>query len=280
MDILAGLPINLNWWASWWGGLSIWFFGLWSLQCIQRNAVLADLGFCLGLTAFIIGCALYIEGDVLHRLLIMSMATIYALRLGYHFFVYRIYRKAEDHRYQTLRIKWEPHAQAYLFVYFQAQALAILALAFPLCLLMAKASSGWTIWEGMGGLLWIVAILGEAIADAQLEQFRSNPKNRGQTLQQGLWHYSRHPNYFFEGLHWCAYVPMGIGLPYGWLTIINPLLMVGTLLKVSGIPLAEAQALKNRGEGYRQYQQTTNALIPWPPRQQSTPKIYCIKKEK
>ena len=42
--------------------------------------------------------------------------------------------------------------------------------------------------------------------------------------------------------------------------------MIGALLKVSGIPMAEAQALASRGEDYREYQRTTNAFIPWFPK--------------
>ena len=259
-------PVDLYWWASWWGGLSLWFLGLWSLQRLWLNAVLADLGFCLGFIALIIGCTVHTKGDLTYRLLIMGMATVYALRLGYHLLIHRIYWKPEDGRYQTLRIKWKARAQSYFFVYFQLQALAILVFAFPLCFLMTNPQSSFTAWQGLGCLIWFVAVLGETIADSQLERFRADPRNRGRTFQQGLWQYSRHPNYFFEGLHWCAYIPMGIGLPYGWLTIINPLVMVWALLKVSGIPLAEAQALKTRSEEYQHYQKTTNAFIPWPPR--------------
>ena len=50
----------------------------------------------------------------------------------------------------------------------------------------------------------IIGIGGESVADAQLHRFRSQPTNAGRTCQQGLWNYSRHPNYFFERLHWFA----------------------------------------------------------------------------
>ena len=59
---------------------------------------------------------------------------------------------------------------------------------------------------------------------------------------------------------------MSIGLPEWWLTLLGPVVMIGALLKVSGIPLAEAQALASRGEEYRAYQRTTNAFIPWFPK--------------
>lgn len=59
---------------------------------------------------------------------------------------------------------------------------------------------------------------------------------------------------------------MTMGAP-GWLlTWVGPILMGALLLKVTGIPRTEAQALASRGEGYRNYQQTTNAFFPWFPK--------------
>jgi steroid 5-alpha reductase family enzyme len=38
------------------------------------------------------------------------------------------------------------------------------------------------------------------------------------------------------------------------------------LFRVTGIPYTERQALQSRGDAYREYQRTTSAFIPWPPR--------------
>lgn len=103
------------------------------------------------------------------------------------------------------------------------------------------------------------------MADRQLERFRANPENRGKVLRDGLWRYSRHPNYFFDVVHWCAYVPLAVGLSWAWLALAWPLFMMVSLLWVTGVPLAEAQALKTRGGAYRAYQRTTNRMIPWKP---------------
>jgi steroid 5-alpha reductase family enzyme len=109
-------------------------------------------------------------------------------------------------------------------------------------------------------------VTGEAVADRQLGQFRSKPWNRDRVCRDGLWYFSRHPNYFFEWLQWWSYVVMAIGIP-GWpLTWIGPVAMGWALVKVTGIPLVEAQALASRGEEYRIYQRTTNAFFPWLPK--------------
>ena len=81
----------------------------------------------------------------------------------------------------------------------------------------------------------------------------------------GLWRYSRHPNYFFEWLHWFAYVCLAVGSPLGWLAWSGPLLMYMFLRWISGIPWTEAQALRTRGDDYRAYQRDTPMLFPWFP---------------
>ena len=82
-------------------------------------------------------------------------------------------------------------------------------------------------------------------------------------MNMGLWRYSRHPNYFFESLVWWGFFIAALDSPYGWLTVICPLLMLHILLNVTGIPLTEKHSLETRGEAYRQYQRTTSRFIPW-----------------
>jgi len=113
-------------------------------------------------------------------------------------------------------------------------------------------------------LIWNVSVLGEGLADAQMECFRSHPANHGRVCTDGLWRYSRHPNYFFECLHWAAYVPLAIGAPYGWLSLLAPVVMALLLMKLSGLPMLEEEMIR-RKPGYRDYVRSTSALIPWPP---------------
>jgi steroid 5-alpha reductase family enzyme len=108
-------------------------------------------------------------------------------------------------------------------------------------------------------------LLGEGIADRQMERFRAAAANRGQVCRDGLWRYSRHPNYFFECVHWCAYVPLALGAPFGWVSLGAPLLMAWLLIRLSGVPLMEAE-MARRKPGYADYLRTTSMLIPWPPK--------------
>ncbi len=241
--------------------------GLWlGYRWVHRNAALADMGFCVGFGLVAMSFGLMTTGDVSHRLVVVTMATGYAVRLAVSIGANRILGVAEDQRYQSLRKKWGSQAELYFFTYFVGQAVAIAVLSIPLLVLMSNPDPAWTVWEVLGVVIWTLGVGGEAVADYQLNRFRQDPGKRGKTCRQGLWRYSRHPNYFFEGVHWCAYVVMSTGLPEWWLTLLGPVVMIGALLKVSGIPLAEAQAVASRGEAYREYQRTTNAFIPWFPK--------------
>ena len=232
----------------------------------HRNASLADVGFCAGFGLTAVGFALVTTGDLSHRLVVATMATVYAVRLASYLVTNRIHGAVEDQRYQSLRVQWGTRSGFYFFLYFVGQAVAIAVFSVPLLVLMSNPDPTWHAWEILGVVVWALGVGGEAVADTQLNRFRRDPGNRGKTCRQGLWRYSRHPNYFFEGVSWCAYVVMSIGLPDWWLTLVGPVVMIGALLKVTGIPLAEARAVASRGEDYREYQRTTNAFIPWFPK--------------
>jgi steroid 5-alpha reductase family enzyme len=121
-------------------------------------------------------------------------------------------------------------------------------------------------FELAGIALVAVSVLGESVADAQLRRHRLDPANRGRTCRSGLWRYSRHPNYFFEWLSWCGFALMALGAPWGGLGLLSPLVMLVLILKFTGIPPTEAQALASRGEDYARYQRTTSAFFPWFPK--------------
>jgi steroid 5-alpha reductase family enzyme len=174
--------------------------------------------------------------------------------------------KEEDGRYRKLRRDWGPHAQAGFFLFFQAQALADVVFSIPFLIAMRNAAPFPSAWDAAGLLVWLAAVGGETLADAQLARFRADPLHRGRTCRVGLWGWSRHPNYFFEWLHWWSYVLLAAGTPWGWLNLFAPALMLFFLFRVTGIPATEARALESRGEDYRDYQRTVSAFLPRPPK--------------
>jgi len=120
--------------------------------------------------------------------------------------------------------------------------------------------------EWAGAALWLVAISGEALADAQLSAFKRDAANAGRVCDAGLWRYSRHPNYFFEWLIWVSYFLFACASPWGWVGIISPACILYLLLRVTGIPATEEQSLRSRGDAYRRYQERTSPFVPLPMR--------------
>jgi steroid 5-alpha reductase family enzyme len=150
--------------------------------------------------------------------------------------------------------------------FFLFQGLLDLVLAIPFLVGSLNPSAPVAPLEWVGVAIWAVALAGETAADRQLERFKANPSNRGRTCREGLWRFSRHPNYFFEWLVWIAWAVFALASPGGALALVCPALMLFFLLRVTGIPATEAQALASRGNDYREYQRTTSAFVPWFPK--------------
>lgn len=237
---------------------------VWWRQKSTKNANAVDMIWALGIGLQTAILAFVLNGDPFRRLVIAGMVGFWALRLGGHLFFDRVLSGPEDGRYTRFRREWSPLAFYFLFVV-QAALMFLLPLTF-----LASLSSYSFFPSGLDFLaagVWGVGILGETVADRQLARFRSDPSNKGKTCRDGLWKYSRHPNYFFEWLIWCAYIPFAIGSSFFILALLGPGLLLFLLLKVSGVPATEAQALISRGDDYRNYQKTTSAFFPWFPKE-------------
>jgi steroid 5-alpha reductase family enzyme len=255
-----------------WALVAFIFLLLWTLAVKQQNAGWVDVGWSLSLVALVGWYALLVDGVVWRRLFMLAICGLWGLRLGIHI-LQRLQRESEeDPRYAFLRSHWGKTADLKFLGFFQAQGIANLLLTAPVLLLMQVPRPGLSLWDLVGGLLVVAAVLGESAADRQLAAWKANPYNRGRTCRQGLWAYSRHPNYFFEWLHWMAYPLLGgvlwqVGMgPWWLLTLIGPLVMYVLLNRFTGIPYTEKQALRSRGEDYRRYQEEVSPFFPWFPK--------------
>jgi steroid 5-alpha reductase family enzyme len=237
---------------------------LWLLQRRTGNAGVVDVGWSAGVGVVGALAAILGTGWAPRRLLAGTMIALWSLRLA----VYIVRRAAgapEDGRYSRLREAWGEGFQWRAFVLFQAQAVLAALFALPVWVVAADARPGLGTRGLAAAAIWLIAVAGESLADRQLARFRGDAAKGGRTCTVGLWRYSRHPNYFFEWVHWWAYVVLGIGAPLGALTLVGPVLMLLFLLKVTGIPATEAHALLTRAD-YAEYRRTTSAFFPWPPR--------------
>jgi steroid 5-alpha reductase family enzyme len=239
---------------------------LWVIQLKTGVAAIVDLGWSLCMLIATVAYSLYLDGEILRRLLIILTAGFWAARLAYHIYVDRVRPGKEDGRYIYLKSVWGSRANFNLFWFFQTQAVAAVIFSLPWYLIAQSGEANLRWVDLLGVVIFVIAICGESIADHQLSVFRRNPAFAGKVCRVGFWRYTRHPNYFFEWLHWWAYVCFAYGVSMWWLVILSPVAMFILLTKYTGIPYTEMQASRSRGDDYREYQQTTNAFFPWKPR--------------
>ena len=208
-------------------------------------------------------------GDDGRRWLVALLIGIWSLRLGTHI-MQRTLKGGDDPRYVQLRREWGENFSRRLLWFLQIQAAAGFLLVLSIVLAARNPASfpAWSDWAGIG--IMILATTGETIADRQLRAFAVRAQDKRTVANQGLWGWSRHPNYFFEWLGWFAYALIAIGpdgrFVWGWLALSGPALMYWLLVHVSGIPPTEEHMLRSRGEKFRDYQRSVNAFFPGPPR--------------
>ncbi len=240
---------------------------LWLLGLRHRNFSYVDLGWTFNFTLLAWLYAWLSDGYLWRELLICGMFTLWSLRLGYHL-ARRIIGQPEEGRYIQLREEWgaSGNLNFKFLAFFQFQAALNILLSLPLLIACLNATPELHWLEITGVLVFGIGLLGESVADAQLAAFKRDGGNRGQVCDRGLWRYSRHPNYFFEWIIWVGYALFALGSPGGWLALITPALMLHFLINVTGVKPTEEQALRSKGERYREYQRKTSAFIPWFPK--------------
>lgn len=240
--------------------------GVWILSLRLRDASIADI--CWGPGFALLGwyyCVVF-SAWRMRSLLLVSLVTIWAARLAIH--IGRRHRGGgEDARYTAMRREygiafwWRS-----LLTVFWLQGALLWLVALPLfAAARVPGRSGITTTDVMGTLLFVIGFAFEAIGDYQLARFKASAANRGRVMDQGLWRYTRHPNYFGDATLWWGVYLIAASVPGGWLTIASPMLMTMLLLRVSGVTLLE-RTLKASKPGYAAYVARTSAFIPWRPR--------------
>jgi steroid 5-alpha reductase family enzyme len=248
-------------------GLGLMFLAfaiVWGIGVKIRNYSFLDVIWSYGVAILAPIYAVAGPGNGPRKLAFAGLGVAWSLRLGtYIFFRVLRHQPQEDARYGGLRARWPGSGMFLLFHELQAVIVVLFSLPF---LLAAWSATPLGAVEFAGLALVVVALCGESLADSQLKRFKADPTSHGRVCAVGLWRYSRHPNYFFEFLVWVGFAIASLGMPFGWVTVICPVLMYYFLNKVTGIPLTEEYSIKSKGDAYRAYQRTTSAFFPWWPR--------------
>ena len=255
-------------WLVGWGAAACVMVGVWWVQRRWGNAGIVDVvwSYLVGILAIMFAWGS--DGLPTRRIIVALLAAFWSIRLGTYLWI-RVRSHKEDGRYAALKEQWGDQASRRMLIFFQYQAFGAALFALPM--LIASRNGAELNWiDGLGIGVFAIATLGEALADQQLAAFKRELSNSGRVCDRGLWKYSRHPNYFFEWLHWWAYVALAWAAPHGWIAWLGPIAMFYFIVFVTGIPPTEKQSLLSRGEAYRDYQRRTSAFFPWFPRRASS----------
>jgi steroid 5-alpha reductase family enzyme len=248
------LAMSIAWATQHATGLSGWIDTIWSLA--------------VGIGG--IAAALFADGSFERRVVVLLIIGTWALRLGSHIGL-RTRGSGEDPRYKKLIEEWGDSSALRLFLFLQIQAVAAFVLVLAVYLAASNSAPFPRLIDALSLMVAVVAIAGEAISDRQLARFRKSPEAKTDICENGLWRYSRHPNYFFEWLFWCCWPLFAVSFSaWSWLSLLAPLLMYWLLVHVSGIPPLEEHMLRSRGLKFRALQARVNAFFPGPRKSDSS----------
>jgi steroid 5-alpha reductase family enzyme len=239
---------------------------LWVLSLLLRNSSIVDPFWGTG---FVIVNWLYFaltpDGFAARKWLIAVLVTIWGLRLSIHL-LRRNWRAGEDFRYRKWREEnWARWWWMSFLRVFMLQGVLLWIISAPLLAAQIRPiPDHLTVLDWIGVVVWAVGFFFEAMGDLQLTRFKANPANKGKVLNTGVWHYTRHPNYFGDATQWWGYYLIATAGGGFW-TIWSPILMTVMLLRVSGVALLE-KTLTTTKPGYKEYVESTSAFVPWLPR--------------
>ena len=259
MDAIMIMTVNFA------AALAMMLIG-WVISLIYRNVTIVDSLWGLGFVLIAWLTFLLAEGYAGRKTLITILVSLWGLRLSVHL-AWRNWGHGEDPRYGSWRQKsGESFWWVSLFKVFILQAVFLWFIS--LALQWGQLSSQPAELTGLDYLglgVWLIGFFFEVTGDWQLAHFKADPANKGCVMDQGLWAYSRHPNYFGEFLIWWGIFFIVLVTPASGWTIVSPILVTAVLLKMTGVPLME-KAIVHKRPGYSDYIARTNAFFPWFPR--------------
>lgn len=226
----------------------------------QRNDI-ADVAWGIGFVVLALFSLFISKETGLRALVVDLLVSVWGLRLAWHIHK-RNKGRVEDYRYAEWRNSWGKwfYVRSFLQIYMLQGALLFL-ISIPVLLINKSIGKDLNILDLLGVLVWALGFCFESVGDAQLAKFIKDPNNKGKLMRQGLWQYTRHPNYFGEITQWWGIFLVALSVPNGLYSIVGPLTITTLILKVSGIPLLEKKMEEN--PEFAEYKRQTNMLIPW-----------------
>lgn len=244
------------------------FFLVWIISVLKKDASIVDIlwGPACALPAVV--TYLQVGGSHPLQLLLTILVSVWGLRLGLYLAV-RNLPHGEDVRYQRMRQRAgsdKAFTVRSLFSVYLLQCLISWFISFPVQLGQLGLPDGAVgPFAYIGAAVWLVGLMFEALGDHQLSHFKALPENKGKLMDQGLWAWTRHPNYFGDACVWFGLTLIALESPYGIYAVASPLVMTLFLVKVSGKALTEKLMARKYPE-YEAYRERTSGFVPMPPK--------------
>lgn len=233
---------------------------------VMKNNGIVDVGWGLGFILVTI-VTFFVEGDNrFHQKLVSFLVIVWGLRLAIYLGIRNI-GQPEDFRYANWRKEWGSNfVWRSFFQVFMLQGVVMFINTLPVVVVNADLSlyKSYKVLYPVGCALWSVGFFFEALGDYQMYMFRSSHHPKGKVMNTGLWHYTRHPNYFGEALMWWGIFLLAIPSGHWYISVWAPVTITFLLLRVSGVTLLEKKYDGN--DEYARYKRNTNSFIPWFPK--------------
>ena len=238
----------------------------WFVSLRRNNVTVVDSLWGLGFVLIAWITFFMSAGETFRALLLAVLTSIWGFRLSIYL-TRRNKGKGEDPRYGSWRRQYGDRFWIVsLFNVFLVQAVFLWIIALAMQYGQLSSIPARVTWLDIcGTLVWLVGFGFEAVGDWQLARFKLNPANQGKVMDHGLWAYTRHPNYFGEMLIWWGIFLIVLSTPGSMWTIISPVLITITLIKITGVALTEKIILEKKSK-YAEYIANTSAFIPWFPK--------------
>ena len=258
-EIAALVAVNL---AALWVLLVV----LWAVSVRIRDASIIDIFWGPACAFGAVITIVRTDGASPRDLMLTALVCIWAARLAVHL-ARRNIGQGEDYRYARMRERSgsdAAFARWSLTRVFGLQGLIAWFVSLPVQVGQIGGGGSLGGLAVAGVIVFAVGLGFEAIGDAQLRKFKADPANKGRLMTRGLWAWTRHPNYFGDATVWAGLTLIALESPYGWLTVLSPLVMAHFLVNVSGKALLE-RAMEKKYPEYAVYRRTTSGFLPLPP---------------
>ena len=247
--------------------VAVLMVAVWALSIRLRDVSIVDPVWGPAFVVVALVAALAGSGDAARRWLLLAMTAAWGLRLGLHLARRKLAEREEDRRYAVMRErKGDAFTLWSLWAIFGVQGLLVLIVSLPLQV-AAQRPAALAATAVPGVIVFLIGLAFESVGDEQLRRFKADPGNRGKVMDRGLWHYTRHPNYFGDACVWWGLWLVVLQAGGTWWTFIGPAVISFFLVHVSGKKLLEGDMAERR-PGYVDYVMRTSGFIPLPPHPQ------------